>query len=352
MKSSLCAALLLFTSAMANEEVSMNEIATDEIVIRKYDLCSAPDGKILSLRERHLTSLSRVVPSIPTLKNLSRVDLSNNDLTEFPAELTFLPCVHYLNLGHNKIASFSASFGELTAVTYLNLSYNNIASLPLCITELTNLKELDVIFNQIKEIPFSLSSLDKLSTLCLGWNKFDYFPHEVVSLPSLTSLRLQANEIRSIELFRPMPSLSEFIISWNKLENLPESISCLPNLRWLDISNTNLKTLPYGLMALQELRMLKLENHEDPEYAPYRNTISDISLLSNLSKLKTIALENLPVVIFPNFSCMTSLEDIWLTSDVLENLKAARPMISHEQEVRVIKNNYDQGKLIDLLSHS
>lgn len=350
MKSNLCAALLLFTSAMANEDGGMEEKATDEVIIRDYDLCQLSDGMLLSLHERHLTSLSCVVPSIPTLKNLSRVDLSNNNLTEFPIELTFLSRVHYLNLEHNKISSFPTSFGELTALTYLKLSYNHIVSLPSSITELINLKELDVIFNQIKEIPFLLSSLEKLSTLCLGWNKFEHIPQKVVSLPSLTSLRLQANEIRSIELFRPMPSLSEFSISWNKLENPPESISCMPNLRWLDISNTNLKALPYGLMALQELKMLKLHNHKDPEFAPFKNVISDISVLSNLSKLKTVTLENLPVVIFPNFSCMASLKEIWLTSDVLKNLKVARPMVNPEQETRVIENSYDRGKLVDLLN--
>ena len=122
---------------------------------------------------------------------MSRVDASDNHLTNIPAGLLQLPNLKFLYLSNNKITclpdapQWSRTLRELelsnnclsslpmnvnaSSLTYLNLSKNQFSSVPLCVCTFTTLTSLDLSDNlKIRNLPYELSMLTKLNWFYLS----------------------------------------------------------------------------------------------------------------------------------------------------------------------------------------
>ncbi|XP_018485471.1 probable disease resistance protein At1g12290 isoform X2 [Raphanus sativus] len=125
--------------------------------------------------------------------------------------------------------------------------------------------------------------------------------HESHKCPKLTTLLLQNNRCLvsiSGEFFRSMPRLVVLDLSWNvNLKVLPEQISELVSLRYLDLSESNIVSLPVGLQKLKRLMHLNLES---------MLCLEGFSGISNLSSLKTLKLLNF--IMWPTMSLLEELE--------------------------------------------
>lgn len=146
-------------------------------------------------------------------------------------------------------------------ITKLDLSNQNLDSFPMYILGLKNLRKLNLSNNRIKEIPREIESLKFLQTLDLSNNQIQNIYSKFFNLKNLRILNLNNNKIKSLPIqILKLSSLISLHISNNSIEDLSESFFTLHNLRELDLSKNNIKKLPSEIKYLNNLRKLWLNN--------------------------------------------------------------------------------------------
>ena len=99
---------------------------------------------------------------------------SQNYLTEFPTNLEpLIGKLFELNLSYNKISEDlpGTILEKGIHLQYLNLSSNQLSKIPSEISKLTNLREICLSFNKFQSIPTSLQACEKLETLLINDNQ-------------------------------------------------------------------------------------------------------------------------------------------------------------------------------------
>src|SRR3989338_3522530 len=89
-----------------------------------------------------------------SLKNIEIacvLDLSNQNLTTVPNDITKLTKLNELNLSNNKFTSIPASVLDVSTLITLNLSNNQISKAPQNLGKLTNLQSLNLSENNFSE---------------------------------------------------------------------------------------------------------------------------------------------------------------------------------------------------------
>eukprot|EP00013_Stygamoeba_regulata_P006902 CAMPEP_0177633870 /NCGR_PEP_ID=MMETSP0447-20121125/3068_1 /TAXON_ID=0 /ORGANISM="Stygamoeba regulata, Strain BSH-02190019" /LENGTH=825 /DNA_ID=CAMNT_0019135559 /DNA_START=55 /DNA_END=2532 /DNA_ORIENTATION=+ len=134
----------------------------------------------LNLSNNKLTSASfppTIFRNTPTQASLQELDLSNNQLTEFPAVFCTLVNLTCLKLSFNKLTAIPTSLGYLNLLEKLHLDHNVIKSLPVETGTLVNLKELHLENNRLVTLPFELS-------LCFRLKKLFVFENPLGDIPA------------------------------------------------------------------------------------------------------------------------------------------------------------------------
>eukprot|EP01105_Mastigella_eilhardi_P018633 TRINITY_DN4327_c0_g1_i1.p1 TRINITY_DN4327_c0_g1~~TRINITY_DN4327_c0_g1_i1.p1 ORF type:complete len:568 (-),score=157.78 TRINITY_DN4327_c0_g1_i1:28-1707(-) len=113
------------------------------------------------------------LPPFLHLQNLRQLFLSNNQLTEFPAELP-------------------------VTLERLDLSWNKLRVVPAHIKNLVNLEKLNLWNNCIDTLTPEIMNLTKLKTLWVDCNRLITIPHEISHLTNLHDLHAADNPFCSI----------------------------------------------------------------------------------------------------------------------------------------------------------
>ncbi|XP_032725841.1 toll-like receptor 3 [Lontra canadensis] len=201
-----------------------------------------------------LTSNSfALVPSLRRLM-LRRVALRNADSS--PSPFHPLRNLTILDLSNNNIANINAELLEgLEKLEVLDLQHNNLARLwkhanpsgPVHFLKgLSHLHILNLESNGFDEIPVeAFKDLLELKRIDLGLNNLNIFPPSVFDdQASLKSLNLQKNLITSVEknVFGPVfRNLSNLDMSFNPFDCTCESIAWFVN--WINKTHTNISEL-------------------------------------------------------------------------------------------------------------
>ncbi|XP_045854065.1 toll-like receptor 3 [Meles meles] len=201
-----------------------------------------------------LTSNSfALVPSLRRLM-LRRVALRNADSS--PSPFHPLRNLTILDLSNNNIANINAELLEgLEKLEVLDLQHNNLARLwkhanpsgPVHFLKgLSHLRILNLESNGFDEIPSEVfKDLFELKSIDLGLNNLNIFPPSVFDdQTSLKSLNLQKNLITSVEknVFGPVfKNLSNLDMSFNPFDCTCESIAWFVN--WINKTHTNISEL-------------------------------------------------------------------------------------------------------------
>ncbi|XP_029654605.2 plant intracellular Ras-group-related LRR protein 4-like [Octopus sinensis] len=165
------------------------------------------------------------------LRNLEKLDLSQNSLTKFDESLTTFEYLEYLDLSENEIQSLPQTFGSLKLLTYLNLSKNNIESFPSeDIQILGSVKKLDISENRIGELPANLPYLYRMVELRASFNYLEGLPPAI-------------NLMKGLEIL---------LVDENYIVTLSENICKTPNLKILDVSNNKIKQWPKAFENLKK----------------------------------------------------------------------------------------------------
>ncbi|XP_039990029.1 leucine-rich repeat serine/threonine-protein kinase 2 isoform X2 [Xiphias gladius] len=215
-------------------------------------------GYLLRLDLSHNNLLEFPAALCQSLNRLTRLDLQSNQLQSLPVELLSLPSLSILNVSRNCVGPLLTFDPAVTcqSLRQLNLSFNNIASFP---------DELGRAMDQLEELFMEGNSITALRT--------------PLNLPHIKLLDVSKNSVENIsaDFLTGCPKLETFNASMNKicsLSHLPsklttlklannsftcvsEAILDLPNLRSVDMRTNNITVLPGpGLWASSNLREL------------------------------------------------------------------------------------------------
>lgn len=202
-------------------------------------------------------------------KELKDLDISGNPIKKIPDILSQLPKLNDLDLSKTQIIDYS-SLGLLTNLTRLNLSNCQLSSLPNEVGLLTNLERINLRQNRLTEFPSQLLSLIKITDIDLDTNNIKEFPNEISNLKLLNNIDLDDNNLEEIpkgigkienllhlnlrnnnitsispEIFK-LKKLQRLRFGRNQITTIPPQISNLQNLRDLDIDDNPINALKFG----------------------------------------------------------------------------------------------------------
>uniref|UniRef100_A0A7N4PUC1 Leucine rich repeat containing 9 n=1 Tax=Sarcophilus harrisii TaxID=9305 RepID=A0A7N4PUC1_SARHA len=225
------------------------------------------------------TSSIRTVDLVPIdqFKNVSNVNLQNNNLTSFSG-LIYLPNVKVLCLNYNHIESIiprikpqthlsnrqllhqkvtSSGYGQqaipkgsrdssvsenlppiMQSLEVLHLGYNGICNLiQLQLNRLRNLKFLFLQGNEISQVE-GLDNLSSLQELVLDHNRIRTITDSAFVKPSsLVALHLEENRLRELTHLKPLIKLEKLFLGYNKIQDMAEleKLEIVPSIKELTV---------------------------------------------------------------------------------------------------------------------
>lgn len=177
---------------------------------------------LTNLRTLHLRNTQRnshnLMTSLEALEKLTDIDLSHNDLPKVPSLLFSLPNLKRINLSDNLITDLPADLGEFwKSLESFNLARNRIKTLPTSLCKMFRLKKLFLSGNELDfdGIPSGIGKLSNLEVFDASYNNLEMIPEGVVRCGRLKKL----------------------LLSNNRLVTLPDAIHLLSDIEQLDLSN-------------------------------------------------------------------------------------------------------------------
>ncbi|CDW80826.1 leucine-rich repeat-containing protein 40-like [Stylonychia lemnae] len=245
--------------------------------------------------------------------DLQKIDLSNNEITSIPEEISAQEFITWFNIQNNKLEEVPAGLFAIKTLKFLDISYNKLKIIPESIAACQALVELHIAGNMLTELPHSIGDLKNLEILDLKRNKINFLPVEFGCLTRLLKLDLEENQLTRVDNFiSSLNQLTHLNMSKNKISqvdqdalanltllveldlhqnqmkifdsvpksfkldtltlayNFIEKISNLDraaNLSVLDLHNNKLEEFPESIIDLKNLKTLKVSN----------NNLSDIN---------------------------------------------------------------------------
>ncbi|XP_051756883.1 malignant fibrous histiocytoma-amplified sequence 1 homolog [Ctenopharyngodon idella] len=129
-----------------------------------------------------------------------------------------------VDLQRNRLKQITG-ISQLTNLKELNLSRNEITDFPLEIRVLHQLEKLYMNQNNIKTIPENVfPSLEKLQFLKLSTNRLEKLPGDVNRCQDLTYLNLSNNCLKNLDPIVSLSHLKELYVERNQLTELPDQL--------------------------------------------------------------------------------------------------------------------------------
>ena len=173
------------------------------------------------------------------------LSLDHLGLQTLPDSIVELKNLTYLNLANNEFKDFPKVIFELTSLERLSLEYNHITVIPEAICYLTNLKELNINHNKIQILPESICILSKLFCFQASYN-------ELISLP----VSFGKNSSSKQSLWDENPQI-KIVLDHNKIAYLPSSMKSLPEIGEIHLEYNNLKNIPEWFFEIKCLVFLR-----------------------------------------------------------------------------------------------
>eukprot|EP00002_Diphylleia_rotans_P040607 TRINITY_DN966_c0_g1_i12.p1 TRINITY_DN966_c0_g1~~TRINITY_DN966_c0_g1_i12.p1 ORF type:complete len:544 (-),score=89.29 TRINITY_DN966_c0_g1_i12:2174-3805(-) len=251
--------------------------------------------------------------SILYFTGLRKLSFENNQITDIPPWISNLQNLTMLNMSDNKISSVPTEIVHIRALRSIKLSSNRIEDFPTHALELPNLAELDLYNNKIAEFPATLQSLRTDFKLCLRSNRFEHTPSWALRFLTSHIDRDIQKLCKPPVSFSPKdhPLLATFLML-NHQRFIPEVLSQMTRLQALSLEATGICGFPHFLSSLTSLTQLNAPN----------NKISRIpGWLESFSLLEELSLRGNMLTEIPEFiSRMTSLTNLEFSENQIHTL--------------------------------
>uniref|UniRef100_A0A8C6A9V2 Leucine rich repeat containing 63 n=1 Tax=Marmota marmota marmota TaxID=9994 RepID=A0A8C6A9V2_MARMA len=126
----------------------------------------------------------------PLASQLIYLNLSFNDLREFPVEILCLKNLQILKMRNNPIKEIPSEIQYLKFLRIFSIAFNYIHVLPYGLFSLAHLEELDISYNEITSIPNDIQKLRSLDKLIIDGNYLFFLPPGILKL-NLTKIQLE-----------------------------------------------------------------------------------------------------------------------------------------------------------------
>ena len=196
--------------AVLTEEESKLKMAPINIAWHKRKLTELRGEWIVNSAFKHNKHvLPNLRESLPlTMKLITKIDLSNNDLSVVPLVVFKLPSLKQLNLADNLLTELPLSeqrdrhstsslpndLNKQSEAEFTSTDYGEKTSEWNC----PALEDVELQGNQLTSLPLVLFQLPVLKTLNACWNQIDHLPFEMWIAPSLKNLLLKKNKLYAL----------------------------------------------------------------------------------------------------------------------------------------------------------
>lgn len=200
---------------------------------------------------------------------------------------------------------------------------------------------LDLSNCSLTQLPEEISVLPHLVTLILNRNNLENFKG-LEKLTQIRKLHLNGCGLTFIpkEIF-DFSALKVLDLSNNDLKGIPLEFSSLKNLTFIELCNCNLSSFPVALLGLKNLAYLNLRNHSHNEFSP-KNLITTIPPeIIQLSKLKSLSLQNNLIRELPIEFTQLNLTELGLRGNPIEIPPAE---IAIERGAVIASGNFERIK--------
>lgn len=269
--------------------------------------------QVLDLRHNLIVRAEET--SLAGLGELSRLDLSNNQLVALPARFfqAVKTTLAELYLQNNSISVIPPGlFSGLSQVTVLDLSHNEVTSHwigPTTFSDMSRLMSLDLGYNKLSRIDATaFRALFTLQSLSLQHNEIESLAENAfANNRNLHTLSLSGNRLTSLDAasFSGLEVLNALFLDNNRLLHVhPGSFANVTGLMELNLGQNRLDAVPSAISMLHSLRSLDLSYNRIREIgnASYRGLEQlyglnvEGNLIGNLSRGDFLDLPSLRVL--------------------------------------------------------
>ena len=289
-----------------------------------------------------------------TLKKLGFDDDIIHDIqhasadTDFPAQETnvekmkeWLKTVKYLNIGQNKDPLKRNGLDLMPNIEVLGIGYTSIDDITP-VYKFKKLKQLYVSRTGIKDYSF-IKNIPTLEGIDFSENDIQ----DISFLKDYSNLKLVSaagNNIENIDVLKNLTNLESLNLDNNKIKDI-SALQDLNHLRAVSLENNNITKLD-ALSSKNELERLFLSNNSGLELATLKNdsleqltvnnsNIRDLSVVSNLPKLKKIVANDNKITTLSHLKNAKVLESVEVNNNKIDSLDFENSTITSLE----IKNN-------------
>ncbi|WMX17172.1 COR domain-containing protein [Aureispira sp. CCB-E] len=164
------------------EFLDLSGLGMKELPQEVFELIHLKTLRLGKYRTKIKNAITIIPKEIAKLKNLEKLDLTDNKISELPPEIAQLNNLEILILSSNKFTVVPSELTKMTNLKELFLGNNRISVLPTEIKHLSNLISLRLNSNKFTSIPDEINLLNKLQYLYLYDNPIKNVPKEILGL--------------------------------------------------------------------------------------------------------------------------------------------------------------------------
>jgi internalin A len=222
-------------------------IALDTVRYAKTQLSSEEKKLFLSYSNFQLCSTPQLFTQILQILDLKSLVSLFSISPENPAEE-----MSAVDLSRKHLAWVPQAISQLSTLQVVNFSTNMLTTVPTSILNITTLTSLILARNGLSSIPFFLFSHSSLQKLDLADNPIQVFPEVPEgALPKLRWLNISQTQISTLPpSFSRLTTLKNLVASGNNFKTVPECLCQCPLLHGLNISDNQLESVPESLVNL------------------------------------------------------------------------------------------------------
>ena len=268
--------------------------------------------------------------------------------TDFPTNETniekmkeWLKTVKYLNIGQNKDPLKRNGLDLMPNIEVLGIGYTSIDDITP-VYKFKKLKQLYVSRTGIKDYSF-IKNIPTLEGIDFSENDIQDISF-LKDYPNLKLVSAAGNNIENIDVLKNLTNLESLNLDNNKIKDI-SALQDLNHLRAVSLENNNITKLD-ALSSKNELERLFLSNNSGLELATLKNdsleqltvnntNIRDLSVVSNLPKLKKIVANDNKITTLSHLKNAKVLESVEVNNNKIDSLDFENSTITSLE----IKNN-------------